>query len=119
MLGRKQVESVFRNSGLVMLPNISAVRPKGQVAEYTFLRKDSDSTFVFGVSLVVYSTADQALRASVYDQHGGVTKGIGTLPSRTLRVRNVVLVIVPRLAKPADEHTLTRALSRLGKPISP
>jgi hypothetical protein len=102
-----------------MLPNISTVRPKGEVAEYTFVRKDSDSTFVSGIALVVYSTADQALRASGYDQHGGVWKRIGTLPSRTMRVHNVLLVMARGIAKQADEAKLTRALSRLGKPVSP
>ena len=120
MLGRKQVESAFHTTGLMMLPNIAAVLPKGEVAEYSFMRKDVDSTFVFGISLIVFSTSEQALRESVYDQRGGVTKkGIGTLPSRTLRVRNVLLVMARRIAKPADEQTLSRALARLGKPVSP
>lgn len=115
-IGPKRVEAVFGRTHLKMLPNISTVRPRGEVREYTFLRKDS--TFVFGVALVVYSTSEHALRASITDRRGKVSKGVITLPSRTLRVRNVLLVSGAQ-ARRTDVQVLARALARLGTPVSP
>jgi hypothetical protein len=124
LLGRKQVEAAFRHTGLLMLPNLAVVLPKGEIADYAFQRNATG--LPFQMYLVVYTTIEQARRESVDFQHGvSPRKGYFVEVSRTLRVRNVLFVFGVSDSL-HDSHTvtgavskLTAALSRLGKPVSP
>lgn len=115
-LGRKQVEAAFRLTHFVMLPNIAAVLPKGEVMDYGFIEKGTERHV--SATVVLYPTSTRARRGAVVYEHGVLTKRYIIPASRTLRVRNVVLILDPDIVK-QDEKVLTAALSRLGAPVAP
>lgn len=113
--GPAQVAAALRTSGLTVLPDIAVKLPPGEVMDYGFEGKRSELTLS---RVIVYATTERARSASIADRHGFETRRSLTLPSRTLRVRNVLLVF-GRPTTTEQWHALATALARLGTPVSP
>jgi Protein of unknown function (DUF4232) len=114
-LGRKQVEYTFQGTP-TMLPNIAKKKlPAGEVMDYGFADKGGRQV---DASLIVYTSSARARQASIAFRRGSSTGKNFTVPSRTLRVLNVLLVLGPKISV-SDQKDLTFGLSLLGKPTSP
>jgi hypothetical protein len=111
-LGRKQVKAALGASGLTVLPDLKL--PPGKVMDYGFEGRHGE--FVMS-TVVIYPTTQRARHASLIDQRGAISKTRMIIPTKTLRVRNVLLVF----GRPTNRQwrALVGALARLGKPVSP
>src|SRR5436305_1306458 len=112
---RKPVEAALHRTGLTVLPDLAQKLPPGEIMDYGFLGEKGAPV---QSAVIIYVTAGRARRASVAYQHGFVTKQIVAPPTRTLRVRNVLLLLGQSATK-AQSQVLTAALARLGPPVSP
>jgi hypothetical protein len=110
-----RVEAVLRGSGLKVLPDIATKLPAGELMDYGFLGRNG--AYVQAI-VVVYPTALKARQMSVAYEGGSVRGGLMSRPTKTERVRNVVL-LRGRLTTNAQWLALRVALGRLGRLMSP
>ena len=100
---------------MTVLPDIATKLPPGELMDYGFIGRHGEYV---SATVVVYPSALRARIAAIAFQHGRRKFGIITRPTQTLRVRNVVLLRGSRVTK-RQWHTLSRALGRLGRAVSP
>ena len=104
-----RVEAALRTSGLTVLPDIATKLPAGELMDYGFLGRHGE--YVQAI-VIVYPTALKAQRMSVAYRRGGVRQGLMSIPTTTLRVRNVLL-LRGKVTTSTQWLALRRALGRL------
>jgi len=99
-----RVVAAFQHQGFVLLPDIATKLPKGIAQDYGIRRPGSIANLPAHITVFVSPTLAR--------------QGAKKTLSRTLRTKNVLLLLYPGLRR-SDEMALVRGLSIFGKPVRP